>query len=289
MRWWDGAAWTEQTKTDSDDNEKPQPAPGRWSWLTDKDPTWRTSPQAGLMAGVFFLIAAVLATFQAVYMTALLSPEGTVTPILQAPISLPFDWYLILFPYWLTAQASFSWALIPPIIILIGSTVAAFLFGRHRPHLAILAIATLLTVQNLLLLITVFIDSGYPGVPIFMPAAFEEAGLMHALAAMLILRVVVVVIPLLFAATLVGSDTSRARTSLGFFVVAATYFLGSLLLFLLGSYDIEYLITPGSPELLGSWLAPASTLLCLLAMVLFVIPTFRSYPISRRKKADKQE
>jgi hypothetical protein len=225
------------------------------------------------------MVAGVLAGIQAVYMTGLFSVRGFLTTGWGLPIALPFDWYLTLFPYWGPMRAFFTWGLVPPTLVLAGCAVASFVFGRRKPRTAILVIASLLTVQNLLILIPLFLDAGGPGMqrlPIFRPDVFAQAGFTDVLVAVVVVHVVVWAIPVLFAASTVGSQSTRIGGSRVFLLVSGLYFLGSVAVLIFGRPETRYFLTPGIPQHAGAWLSPMSTLLCLVAMALFQLPSLRT-------------
>ncbi|MCL2735099.1 MAG: DUF2510 domain-containing protein [Propionibacteriaceae bacterium] len=281
VRWWDGLAWTDATRparaeADALDTRAQiltTPAPRRLP---------RESSHSSLIAGLFFLAAAFFAAIQALYMSTAFSRAAIVTSGIGLPIALPFNWYLVLFPYWTWVRAFFSWGLIPPVLVLAGCAALALVLGRRRPSTAILCVAALLTVQNLLLVIPIFIDAGSPTPmtrPIFMPSLFASAGATSILAGLLIVYVVVWSLPLLFAASAVGSASTRRRWAILFLVVAAAYFLWYLAAFVFASPAGSFLLTPGPPQYLGVWLAPLSTLICLGAMTILIAPALRRTPV----------
>jgi len=281
MRWWDGLAWTETTRftsageapsTGDAPSVLPDPAhPAHLAHPThpENDEIWhRAHP---LIAGLLFLIAGVLAGTQVVYMTTVysaLSFRGSV----GVPISLPFDWYLVLFPYWLWRGAFFTWGLIPPVILLLACSASTLVF-RRRPRTTMVVVAGCLTLENLLLFVPIFINSGMPGPYIriiFDPSQFSTS----TLVGVLILHVVVWALPLLYACAAIGGRTGRRRMSIVFLVACVAYVLWYLGSFLFGTFG-AYLLTPGPARYVGSWIAPASTLLCLAAMTVYVLPSVR--------------
>ena len=268
-RWWDGTAWTDMTHPASETPATPAvPMP---VLLSPPSEVWHR-PHL-LAAGLSFLIAGVLAGTQLVYMTAVYSIASFRKQGFGVPISLPFDWYLLLFPYWFSFRAFFSWGLVPPVIILLACS-ATTLALRQRPRTAMVVIAGCLTLENLLLLIPIFIDSGVPGSgtqTIFMPSQFSTA----TLAGILIVHVVVWVLPLLFACAAIGTARTRRRMSIVFLIVCSAYVVWYLGSFLIAGTFAAYLLTPGPVGYAGTWIAPVSTALCLAALVVYVLPSLK--------------
>jgi len=284
-RWWDGMAWTNNTRSLSAEGDASVQTRTLVDEPTQSDSTWRLPSHAGMIAGILFLLTAVLAAIQALYMTTVFSTAAMRTPGMGVPIALPFNWYLVLYPYWVWSRAFFSWGLIPPALVLAGCAAASFTLGRRKPRAATVIIAALLTAQNLLLLIPIFVDSGAPGMivrPIFSPTVFANAGATGTLVGILILYVVVWALPLLFAAAAVGSPTIKRRTAIVFVTVVVLYLLWYAGAALFASPASSFLLTPGFasstpgvPVHLGAALAPLSTMMCLAAMLLFVSPSLR--------------
>ncbi|MCL2470556.1 MAG: DUF2510 domain-containing protein [Propionibacteriaceae bacterium] len=284
-RWWDGMAWTNNTRSLAGEGEVSVQTRTIVADPDQSDSSWRLPSHAGMIAGILFLITAVLAAIQALYMTTVFSMAAMRAPGMGVPIALPFNWYLLLYPYWIWSRAFFSWGLIPPALVLAGCAATAFTLGRHKPRAAIITIAALMTVQNLLLLIPIFLDSGAPGLivrPIFSPSVFASAGATGTLVGILILYVVIWALPLLFAATCVGSPTTRRRIAMVFVTVFVLYLLWYAGAALFASPASSFLLTPGFasttpgvPVNLGAGLAPLSTLMCFVGMTLFVLPSLR--------------
>jgi len=270
MRWWDGMAWTDITRT-GEQRAEPMPIVTQPRVID----TWRAS-HAPLIAGLCFLISGVLAGTQMLYMTTAYSAVSFRLSRWGVPVSLPFDWYLVLFPYWIDARAYFTWGLAAPVILLLACSLFALVL-RRRPRQAMLVIAGCLTIENLLLLIPIFIDSGTPGytLPIFMPSNFSEPRVAAILMGVLIVHVLVWALPLLFAGTATGTVRTRRRMSLVFLVACVVYFLWYLGSFLFAGVSWIYLLTPGPTWYTGSWIAPVSTLLCLASMLAYVLPSVR--------------
>ena len=206
-------------------------------------------------------------------MTGLFSPHVLTTPV-GVPVMMPFDWYLLLFPYWLTLRSFFTWGLLPAAILLLVCSIASFTLGRHRPKIAILVVAAALTVQNLLLLIPMFIDAGVPGAshPILTQALLTNPDTTFLAVTIIMIHVVVWVIPLLFAATLMGRPAMRRRLSRSFLVLSTAYLICYLGIFVFGSDESWFMLTPGRPDHLATWLAPVSTTMCTWALAMFVHP-----------------
>jgi len=273
MRWWDGSEWTDEIRpvaTQEDEETEDAEIPTNPAQTSSRSPGL-----ASLFAGMLFGIASVLAAFQTLYMTGIFTIRDYMSPTPRIPVSLPFDWYLILFRYWARQESFFAWSMVPPMVVLAGCAICAFLFGRRLPKVAIASIAVLLTIQNLFLLIPIFIDSGVPGVTIFMPSVYAAAGLTPMLVGIMLTRFVVMAIPILFAGLLFRSDLARRRLAITFLVTAVVYFMWYIIIFLPGSAVTHSLLTPASPNLLGAWIAPASTLICLIAMSIFTLPALR--------------
>ena len=270
LRWWDGTGWTPTTRSASAPAEEAAPAP-----VLIIAPE---QPHSPLITGLCFLVAAVLAGTQVVYMTTVYSVNSFRASRVGVPVSLPFDWYLVLFPYWVWIRSFFTWGLIPPVIILLACSASALAL-RRRPRTAMVVIAGCLTLENLLLLIPIFIDSGAPGVitrPIFMPSQFLTPNATTILVGVLIVHVVVWALPLVFAGAAVGTVRIRRRMSIVFLGVCVGYVLWYLGSFLFASISSAYLLTPGPTQYAGSWIAPVSTILCLAGMVMYVLPSVRS-------------
>ena len=272
LRWWDGTGWTPTTRSSTpvQEEEAPVVEPAAPAQAWDR-------PSHPLIVGLCFLVAAVLAGTQAVYMTTVYSANSFRISRVGVPISLPFDWYLVLFPYWVWMRAFFTWGLVPPVIILLACSASALVLRRH-PRTAMVVIAGCLTFENLLLLVPIFIDSGAPGVvtrPIFMPSQFSTPNATAILVGVLIVHVVVWALPLVFAGAAIGTARTRRRMSLAFLAVAGAYFLWYLGSFLFASISGAYLLTPGPTQFAGSWIAPIATTLCLAGMVVYVLPSVR--------------
>ena len=268
MRWWDGTEWTETIRSDDAVDEPRVPV----------QEVVRNAPSHfPLVAGLLFLVAGVLAGTQLVYMNTAYSMNSFRVWQVGVPVTLPFDWYLLLFPYWVWTRSFFTWGLIPPVIVLLACSVCLFFF-RHKTRTAMLTVAALLTVENLLLLVPIFIDSGSPGStarPILMPSQFTSPDATAILAGVLIVHVLVWALPLIFAGASAGSARARRRLSIVFLAVAGAYFLWYLGSFLFAPVSSAYLLTPGPTQYAGSWLAPFSTAICLAAMCLLVLPYLR--------------
>jgi len=270
MRWWDGMAWTENTRLLS---ENPEAAP-----VPPKTVVRRTLSHFPVISGVLFLLSGLMAGIQAMYMNTIFSMSSIRLTNMGVPILLPFDWYLLLFPYLVWVRSFFTWGLIPPVIILLACAVAAFTL-RRRPRTAMVVIAALMTVQNLLLLIPIFIDSGSPSPaprPIFMPSQFLNPDATVILVGVLIVHVIVWLLPLIFAATTLGSVRLRRRFSIAFLIACAAYVAWYLGSFLATSMSSAYLLTPGPTTYTGSWFALIPTLMCLAAMLLYILPDIRT-------------
>jgi|GEM_PF-1885637 len=286
LRWWDGVQWTATTRpvapaAGTGEPEAASPAPTDPGWPTPS-PTTAATPAARptsagltpLIAGGLFLVAGVFAVIQAIYMSSVYGwGQGWSTPVL-----LPFDWYLVLVPYWIALRAFFIWALIPPIVVLIGAALGTFALARRRPRAALAVVAALLTVQNLLILVPIFIDAGVPGRPhysIVNLGSNANPQLARVVMAVVATHVVVLIIPLVFAAATLGPSRTRQRTAIAFLVIAGLYLVWYLISFLFGGQASAYLLTPGLAGRPEVWLAPLSTLLCLAAMSLLVVPSVR--------------
>ena len=280
MRWWDGASWTGETRpagSSASAFAAPTTEAEAMPVLPAQQPddTWHRGPHP-LIAGLFFLVAGVLAGTQAVYMTTVYSADSFRSSV-GVPISLPFDWYLVLFPYWVWMRSFFTWGLVPPVIVLLACSASTLLLRRH-PRTAMLVVGGCLTLENLLLLVPIFIDSGAPGAitrPIFMPSQFLSPNAAGILVGVLIVHVVVWALPLLFAGAAVGGTKTRWTMSLVFLAASVAYFLWYLGSFLFAGIPSAYLLTPGPLRYAGSWIAPVSTLLCLAAMAVYILPYVR--------------
>ncbi|MDR0283948.1 MAG: DUF2510 domain-containing protein [Propionibacteriaceae bacterium] len=269
VRWWDGLDWTTTVRPGDapDQSATPRAAPVR----PDTPPRHRVPAHTPLIAGLLFFVSSVLAMLQTVFILAMPQVGGG----RAIPVTLPFDWYLVLFPYLIPGVQSLVWGLLPPIIVLTSCTIVALTLGRRRTTIAMITIAALLTVQNLLLLIPIFIDAGIPeasGIPIFMPTVFSDVNMLGVLVGVVVLHVVVWLIPLLFAATTIGGARTREFLTRAFLAAESVFMLGALGVFLFTHNTTSYLLRPGSPDHAGSWLSILSTALCLGALTLFVLP-----------------
>ena len=278
LRWWDGVEWTEDRKPAEETESQPLVAATGRPRRDSKDESAPISTGNRLVAAMLFFATALLAGFEAVYMTGLYGPRSLIDPS-GVPVALPFDWFVVLFPYIATGRAFFTWSLVPPVILLAACALAAIVAGKRRPRVVVLLIASLLTIENMLLLIPLFIDVGMPGFPaqpIFSPSNFADYDDMTIPITVIILHVVVWALPLLLAGTTIGSAKTRRRLSRVFLAAVGAYFAVYLGFFLPFNDPVgHYLISPGPSEATGSWLAPLTTGMCLVGMILFV-PRSRS-------------
>ena len=286
MRWWDGMEWTAATASPTRVGRGEADGPGgttavRTGELSrpsgplpgSKKPLPRRVGPLAVLAGGLFLITAMMAGAQALYMFTSFSIRSRTMP---QPIELPFDWYLLLFPYWLTGRAFFSWALVPPILVLLGCAVTAFVFGRRHPRATVLVVAGLLTIENLLLLVPMLIDMGLPldgpKVPRpIIPESFGNQQVAWIFICLVIIHALIIVIVWLFATAASGSAKLRRRGFIGFCAAVAAYLVWSAFTIIRSDPTTFFLLTPGLPRNIGTWLSILATLFCLAGLVLLAL------------------
>ncbi|MDR2929528.1 MAG: DUF2510 domain-containing protein [Propionibacteriaceae bacterium] len=277
LRWWDGVQWTNHSRSAS---TPATPGPTNPQYDATSDGTAPTmtvlSRTTRLICGGLFGVVAVLSLIQVLIMTTFFSLRDSYGHGLL--VALPFDWYLLLTPYWMPHRDPYLfWGLIPAVILLAGCALAWFAFARRRAHVAQTIIAGALTLENILVWVLLLVSVGteFRSGPLLDAEVFAVNDAMGVFVAVIIAHLLVTILPLAWLwAVWSGSNTPTWRGGV-FLGVAGVYAVWCVATLLINPDQSTFLLTPGPASQPLAWVSIVTTLALLVGLALPVAQRFR--------------